>query len=68
MIIIHEEYLTDEQGHKKAVVVPINEWQQILDALEELDEIKAYDNSKKEPSESVPFEQALREIKEGKIG
>ena len=33
---IHTEFLTDENGNKKAVVVPIDQWQQIEDYLEEL--------------------------------
>jgi hypothetical protein len=33
---IHEEYLTDENGNKKAVIVPISEWQHIKEDLEVL--------------------------------
>ena len=64
MISIHEEYIMDEGGRKKAVVVPVAEWEQILDALEELDDIRAYDEAKSHPSESIPFDQAVREIRE----
>lgn len=65
MIPIHEEYIVGDDGKKKAVVVPVSEWKQILDALEELDDIRAYDEAKSHSSESVPFEQAVREIREG---
>jgi len=65
MITIHEDYIVDEDGKKKAVVVPVAEWEQILDALEELDAIRAYDEAKGHPSEPIPFEQALREIRGG---
>jgi len=65
MITIHEDYIVDEDGKKKAVVVPVAEWEQILDALEELDAIRAYDEAKSHPSEPIPFEQALREIRGG---
>ncbi|MGR3310551.1 MAG: hypothetical protein ACUZ77_07210 [Candidatus Brocadiales bacterium] len=60
---IHEEYLTDESGNKKAVVVPISEWQQIKEDLEELDDIRAYDKAKSKPSEPVPFDKAIKEIR-----
>jgi len=59
---IHEKYLTDESGSKKAVVVPISEWQQIKEDLEELDDIRAYDKAKSKPSEPVPFDKAIKEI------
>jgi hypothetical protein len=65
MIELHEHYLVDEQGNRKAVVVPISEWKQLLELLEELDDIRAYDEAKSRPSEPVPFEQAVSEIREG---
>jgi PHD/YefM family antitoxin component YafN of YafNO toxin-antitoxin module len=67
MITVHEEYLVDERGNRKAVVLPVAEWEEILEALEELDDIRAYDEAKRLPSQPVPFEQAVREISEGKI-
>lgn len=65
MIALHEDYVVDEQGNKKAVVVPMAEWHQILEALEELDDVRAYDEAKRYPSEAVSFEQAVLEIREG---
>ena len=44
----------------------MGEWQQILEALEELDAIRGYDEAKRYPSDAVPFEQAVLEIREGK--
>lgn len=67
MITVHEEYLVDEAGTRKAVVLPLAAWQQIKEELEELDDIRAYDDAKAELSEPIPFEQAMREIHEGKI-
>jgi hypothetical protein len=67
MITVHEEYLVDEAGNRKAVVLPLAAWQQIKEELEELDDIRAYDQAKAQPSEPVPFEEAMREIREGKL-
>jgi hypothetical protein len=63
MIEIHEEYLTDVEGNKKAVVVPLDEWKRILEALEELDDIRAYDEAKSKPSDPIPFDQAVDEVR-----
>lgn len=65
MIELHEEYLVDEQGNRKAVVISISEWQQVVQMLEELDDIRAYDEAKSQPSEAIPFEQAVSEIRQG---
>lgn len=65
MIGFQEQYLVDEEGTRKAVVVPISIWEQIVEALEEFEDIRAYDEAKREPSEPVPFEQAVSEIARG---
>ncbi|MBI4962714.1 MAG: hypothetical protein HY913_05495 [Desulfomonile tiedjei] len=62
---LHEEYVVDEKGNRKAVVVPISEWKQLLELLEELDDIHAYDEARSHPSEPIPFEQAVSEIRNG---
>ena len=65
MIELHEEYLVDEKGNRKAVLIPILEWKEVVEMLEELDDIRAYDEAKSRPSEPVSFEQAVSEIREG---
>jgi hypothetical protein len=67
MILVHEQYLVDEAGNRKAVVLPLAAWQQIHEDLEELDDIRAYDQAKAQPSEPVPFEQAMCEIQDRRV-
>ena len=62
MIGFHGHYLVDEEGNRKAVVVPISDWEQIVDALKELKDIRAYDDAKRDSTEAIPFEQAISEI------
>ncbi len=63
MIQIHPEYIFDEEFRKKAVIIPSAEWDIIVSEMEELDDIRAYDAAKEE--DSIPFEQAVNEIKSG---
>lgn len=63
MIELHEEYLVDERGNRKTVVVPVAEWEQVLELLEELDDIRTYDEAKSHPSEPIPFEDHCRKIR-----
>jgi PHD/YefM family antitoxin component YafN of YafNO toxin-antitoxin module len=65
MVTVHPEYVVDKDKHPKAVLLPISEWEEVMDALEELDDIRAYDEAKASPQDSVPFDQAVREIQEG---
>ena len=55
-----ERFLVDEEGHRLGVVLDIAEYQEILEDLEELESIRAYDAAKASDEEVIPFEQALR--------
>ena len=57
-----EQYVIDEAGKRTAVLVPLDEWERIQAALEELADVRAYDETKRQPSDPVPFEQAMAEI------
>jgi len=65
MIKVHPQYVVDEHQQRKAVLLPLAEWEQILDYLEELDDIRAYDGVKAGSQETMSFEQEVREIDEG---
>jgi len=62
MVTVHPEYVVDEQQHRKAVLLPVDEWEQVVNELEELDDIRAYDAAQEQSAEKLPFEQAVREI------
>ena len=49
MPVIHPKYITDTAG-KKLVVLPIKEFETIMEQLEDLDDIRLYDEAKKEDS------------------
>jgi len=65
MIAIHPQYVIDENQRKSAVIVPLAEWERIMDEMEELEDIRAYDDAKSKPQDAIPFEQAVREIQQG---
>ena len=55
-------YVVDEEGKQTAVIVGIEEYRELLDALEELDSIRAYDAAKTSGEKPVPFEEAVGKI------
>jgi len=65
MVTVHPEYVVDEQQQRKAVLLTVAEWESIVDELENLDDIRAFDTAKSGPQDTVPFERAVREIQEG---
>jgi len=67
MIDAQTNYLVDEKGERQAVLVPWMVWLEIQEALEELDDLRAYEAAKRGASDPIPFEQAVREIEEGEV-
>lgn len=65
MVTVHPEYVVDEKQNRKSVILPLAEWERIVEELEELDDIRAYDQAKAGQQDALPFEQAVREIQEG---
>lgn len=65
MDALHPQYVVDENQTPTAVLLPVGEWEQVVEELEELDDIRAYDLAKAGSQDTISFEQAVREIQEG---
>lgn len=63
---LKERYLVDEAGNRVAVVWDIQEYEKLLDALEELEAIQAYNAAKTSGDEAIPFEVAIAQIEQAK--
>ncbi|HLT46798.1 MAG TPA: hypothetical protein VK002_06175 [Rubricoccaceae bacterium] len=57
------QYVTDEDGHRIAVLVGIERYRQLLDALEEIEAVRAYDEAKASGEGAIPFEQAVSDAR-----
>ena len=65
MFALKESYVVDEKGNRVGVILDWATYQQMLEALEELEAIRAYDASQ-EDNEVIPFEQAVAEIEQNR--
>ena len=52
----------DEKGNRVSVLLDIRYYEQLLETLEELETVRAYDRAKSAQSEAIPFDQAVEEI------
>ena len=59
---LNENFVIDAKGKKVSVLLPIKEYKKLLDDLEELEDIKAYDNAANRKQEFIPLDKALKEI------
>lgn len=62
MVSMNENFVVDKQGHKIGVFIDIKSYEHLMDELEELDDIRAFDEAKAAKDETIPFNQAVAEI------
>jgi len=62
MLALHPQYITDTAG-QKMVILPFSEFNTMVEELEELEDIRLYDEAKKnDTGERIPMEEAFRMI------
>lgn len=59
MIKLKERYVVDEKGNRVGVLLDLEDYQKLLEELEELESIRAYDAAKASGDEAIPFEQTI---------
>lgn len=62
MISIHPQYITDNTGRKISAILPMKEFKSILEELEELEDIRLYDESKNDKQSAISKNKALEMI------
>lgn len=55
-------FVVDDAGNRVAVLLEIKEYQSMLEQLEELESLRAYDLAKASGEKAILFEQAVQEI------
>ena len=58
------QFITDNTGHKLAVILPIKEYNKMIEDLESLEDIRLYDKAKKGKQEFNPAEDVFNEIEQ----
>lgn len=63
MLTIHPQYIKDIHGNKSMVILPAKEFDTIMEELEDLEDIRLYDEAKKEDTgKRIPMEEAFKMI------
>ncbi len=65
MVPVHPQYITDKTGKKISVVLPLKEFENIIEELEELEDICLYDEAKTSNEPSIPVDEAFKMIESG---
>ncbi len=51
-----------KKGGKVSIVLNVKQYEELLDDLDELESIRAYDAAKKSGEKPIPFVEAIREL------
>ncbi len=57
-----QRYLVDKQGKRVAIVLDLTEYRKMLDQIEELEDLRAYDAAKAAKERPIPLEQAVAQM------
>ena len=59
-------FLTNKKGETVAVIIEIEEYNKILAELEDLEDIRAYDEAKASGETPIPFDEAISRIEKNR--
>lgn len=48
MVDVHPQYINDTKGNKSMVVLPVHEFESLMEELEDLEDTRLYDEAQKE--------------------
>lgn len=63
---LHPKYIKDKAGNKNAVVLPIKEFNKLMEELDEIEDIRLYDEAKAAKEPSFPLDEAFKIIEAGR--
>jgi len=59
---VNPQYITDNTGRKISVILPMRDFKTIMEKLEELEDVRLYDDAKKSNEPSIPIDRAFEII------
>jgi PHD/YefM family antitoxin component YafN of YafNO toxin-antitoxin module len=64
-------YIVDENGRRVSVILPVEDYERMIEELEELENVRAFDEAvaarERGDDEVITLEQAMKEIREGEV-
>ncbi len=65
MLTVHPQYIKDTYGNKSMVILPANEFDKLMEELEDLEDVRLYDEAKKnDTGERILFSDYLKNRKQ----
>ena len=67
MLKVHPQYIKDANGNKSMVILPAKEFDAIMEAIEDMEDVRLYDEAKKnDDGKRIPMEEAFKMIEDSR--
>jgi PHD/YefM family antitoxin component YafN of YafNO toxin-antitoxin module len=65
MLNVKPQYITDDKGKKISVVIPIKDFEALMEELDEIEDIRLYDEAmKNDDGTRIPMNEAFKMIED----
>ena len=63
MLTVHSQYIKDSDGNPSLVILPVGEFDKLMEELEDVEDVKLYDAAKKtDTGERISMSDAFKQI------
>jgi len=62
MLTIDPKFITDRAGKKISVILPIKDFEAMMDQLDDIEDVRSYDAAKMSKESSIPIDEAFEMI------
>lgn len=66
MINVHPQFITDDTGKKISVIIPVKEFKTLMEVLEDIEDVRLFDEAMSVNEPSVPLDEAFKMIEENR--
>jgi hypothetical protein len=61
LTLVKPQYITNEDGEKISVIIPLSEYERIVQELEDIEDVQLFDEAKKSSEPSMPFDEYVKQ-------
>ncbi|MDN3582946.1 hypothetical protein [Mucilaginibacter flavus] len=61
LTLVKPQYITNEDGEKVSVIIPVSEYERMIEELEDIDDVRLFDEAKKNNEPSMSFDDYVKQ-------
>jgi PHD/YefM family antitoxin component YafN of YafNO toxin-antitoxin module len=61
LALVKPQYITNEDGEKVSVIIPLSEYERIVQELEDIEDVQLFDEAKKSSEPPMPFDEYVKQ-------